>query len=486
MKRETTHRAAARQIPLVVLLAILLLFALAMGVSAAGCGSADTTTTSASSPETTAPVSAPPADQAQVDRLTERALDLVGLLAAGRYLDAHQTFDDTMKAALPPESVEEVWTALLQQVGVYEGPSAVRSESVGEHTAIIVQTEFEQAPIDIRVVYGDDERVAGLFFQPAQITQESPPYADPAAFTERVITVGSGPWELPGTLTLPVGEGPFPALVLVHGSGPNDRDETLGPNKPFRDLAEGLAAAGVAVLRYDKRTLRYAEAMATEEDITVREETVDDALAAVEALRALPEVSEGDIFVLGHSLGGMLVPRIGLDDPDIAGFVVAAGAARPLEDLILEQTRYLFSLEQKTPGAEQRAALAALEAQVERVKDPDLSAETPAAELPLAIPVAYWLDLRGYDPPVAARELGRPLLIIQGGRDYQVTEADFALWEKALAGEAGVELILYPELNHLFMPGEGPPRPTEYLRPGHVAGQVVRDIARFLLANTGR
>ena len=482
MKRETVRQASAGRASLVLLRPILVLVALAMAASTAACSSTATTTTSPA--ETTASAPAPPSDQARVDRLTEQALDLVELLAAGRFVDAHKTFDSTMQTALPPDKLEEVWTQLRQQVGAYNGPIAIRSETAGGLLAIIVQAEFEQAPIDIRVVYESDELVAGLFFQPAQIAYESPPYADPDAFTERDITVGSGLWELPATLTLPAGDGPFPALVLVHGSGPNDRDETIGPNKPFRDLAEGLATAGIAVLRYDKRTLHYADALAASEDLTVREETVDDALAAVETLRALPEVSGGDIFVLGHSLGGTVVPRIGSDDPGIAGFIVAAGAARPLEDLILEQTKYLLSLE-KEPTAEQQDAVAALEEQVKRVKDPELSNEVPAADLPLGIPPAYWLDLRGYDPTAVARDLHRPLLIIQGGRDYQVTEEDFALWEKALAQAADVEFVLYPQLNHLFISGDGPSRPTEYLRPGHVAADVVSDIARFVFANAG-
>ena len=482
MKPETVRQASARRAPLVLLRPILLLAALAVAVSAAGCGSTATTTTTPPA-DTTASTPAP-TDQARVDRLTEKALQFVELLAAGRFTDAHNTFDNTMKTALPPDKLEEIWTGLRQQVGAYKGPIAVRSETSAGLVAIIVQAEFEQAPMDIRVVYAGDELIAGLFFQPAQVTYESPPYADPDAFTERDVTVGSGQWQLPATLTLPAGDGPLPALVLVHGSGPNDRDESIGPNKPFRDLAEGLATAGIAVLRYDKRTLHYADALAAAEDLTVREETVDDALAAVETLRALPEVSGGDIFVLGHSLGGTLVPRIGLDDPGIAGFIVAAGAARPLEDLILEQTRYLLSLE-KEPTAEQQKAVAALEEQVKRVKDPNLSTEVPAADLPLGIPPAYWLDLRGYDPPAVARDLERPLLIIQGGRDYQVTEEDFALWEKALAQAADVEFVLYSQLNHLFMSGDGPSRPTEYLRPGHVAADVVSDIASFVFANGG-
>src|SRR5262249_29401225 len=156
-------------------------------------------------------------------------------------------------------------------------------------------------------------RIAGLRFRPpaAPAAPYSPPaYVTPASYTETEFTVGSGDWPLPGTLEMPVGAGPFPALVLVQGSGPNDRDETLFGNKPFKDLALGLASRGVAVLRYDKRTKVYQAKLAGVPGLTVTEEVVEDALAAVKTLRAQPRIDPARVFVLGHSLGGMLIPRI--------------------------------------------------------------------------------------------------------------------------------------------------------------------------------
>jgi hypothetical protein len=461
---------------------LVLLAALALTISVTGCGSA--TTSSTSTPVSTAPPG-PGAtiDAARADRLTAAAFDFIELLASGRFDEAYQAFDDTMKQALPPEALQETWASVERQVGSYVEPIAVREEASGGFVAIVVQVAFADAPLDVRVVFDGEDSIAGLFFQPAQTAYENPPYSNPDAFTERKLTVVHGSWELPATLTLPTGPGPFPGLVLVHGSGPQDRDETIGPNKPFRDLAEGLATAGIAVLRYEKRTLHYAGEAASFSPMTVQEETIDDALAAVATLRDIPEVPAEAVFLLGHSLGGTLAPRIGLSDPSIAGFVILAGAARPLEDLILEQTRYLHALEEQA-GADEEAALAELEEQVARVKDPALSEATPASSLPLGIPAAYWLDLRGYDPPSAAHQLARPLLVLQGERDYQVTDADFALWQEALSSAPQAELHLYPELNHLFVSGEGPSRPLEYLRPGHVDAEVIEDIARFILETT--
>jgi dienelactone hydrolase len=329
--------------------------------------------------------------------------------------------------------------------------------------------------------------VEGLFFaesKSSSATEEwtSPAYTNSSSFQEKEVTVGSGEWALPGTLTLPKGNGPFPAVVLVHGSGPNDRDESVGPNKPFRDLAWGLASQGVAVLRYEKRTRQYAEKMADMIDqITVKEETIEDALLAVDLLRHTDGIDPQHIYVLGHSLGGMLFPRIGLLDLGIAGFLSMAGAARPLEDVVIDQVTYLANLD-GTVSAEEKAQLEQVQKQVNQVKDPNLSKAILSTDLPLGIPAAYWLDLRGYQPAQAAKDLQRPILILQGGRDYQVTEADFNLWKKALDGLNGVEFKFFPALNHLFIEGEGKSTPAEYEKPGHVAEEVVNDIAKWILA----
>jgi len=307
-----------------------------------------------------------------------------------------------------------------------------------------------------------------------------PAYADPAKFDEEEVTVGKGLLSLPGTLSVPKGDGPFQALVLVHGSGPNDRDETIGPNKPFRDLAHGLASRGVAVLRYEKRTKQHQIMMAlVSSSITVKEETIDDAVAAVETLTGHKRVDAQRVFVLGHSLGGMLVPRIGKAKDAIAGFIIVAGSTRPLEDSVLEQTRYIVSLAGKLT-AEEQEKVRELERQVARVKSPDLSPATPKSELPFGAPPGYWLDLRGYEPAKEAKDLRRPMLILQGERDYQTTMEDFANWRKALASRKDVKLASYPRLNHLLMEGEGKSRPEEYARPGNVAAIVVEDIASWI------
>jgi len=315
-------------------------------------------------------------------------------------------------------------------------------------------------------------------------TYAPPSYADPGSFTEREVVVG--PLDLPGTITMPKGKGPFPALVLVHGSGPNDRDESIGPNKPFKDLAWGLASRGVAVLRYDKRTkARPAECVRLGDRFTVQEEVIEDARAAVRLLAHTPGVDATRVFLLGHSLGGYLAPRIAEGAPELAGLVIMAGPVRPFEDLLVDQARYLGQvdgmprdvLDQQVRDIQRRAT---------RVKAPDLSPLTASASLPLGIPAPYWLDLRQVHPPQTARALGKPILVLQGERDYQVTTADFELWKQGLEGASVASYRLYPALNHLFQPGTGLCKPAEYQVPGHVLPEVVTDVAGWIRGGDAR
>jgi uncharacterized protein len=342
---------------------------------------------------------------------------------------------------------------------------------------------FYSAQQQLKVVRAGAEQLSEMLLAnaPKPAEYQAPAYAVPAAFHEQAVTVGAGTeWPLPATLTLPVGAGPFPAVVLVHGSGPNDRDETVGPNKPFQDLAWGLATQGIAVLRYDKRTRVHPQKMMALQSFTVKDETIDDARAAVALLRRTPGIEPKRIFVLGHSLGGMLVPRIGLAAPDqIAGFIVLAGATRPLEDEWVRQYEYLYGLDGQITPKEQ-AELDGYKQQAARIKQLTAADAANSKEQLLFAPPAYWLDLRGYFPPDVALKLKQPFLILQGERDYNVTMDAFHDWQHALGGRTNVTFKSYPKLDHLFLEGTGPARGADYANPRNIPKYVVDDIAAWI------
>lgn len=413
---------------------------------------------------------------------TAAAIALVDALAKGDYSAAGKNFDKVMQKELPAAKRKDLWETLVKQVGTFRERLATRTEKSGKFDVVFVMCRFERIVLDVRVVFNNDKQVTGLFFLPAKGAYDfkPPAYARPDSYHEQKVVIGSGEWTLPGTLTLPREDGRYPAAVLVHGSGPHDRDETIGPNKPFRDLAWGLASQGVAVLRYDKRTHAHAVRMESlQQTLTLKEETIDDALAAVAELRKHKEIDTKRIIVIGHSLGAMAAPQIAARDPGIAGLVLLAGNARPLEDLVLEQITYIKSLKGEVTDKD-REELDELKKQVARVKNPKLSADTPAKELPLAAPAAYWMALRAYNQTAAASRLSQPMLIVQGERDYQVTMDDFKEWKKALASHRNATFRSYPKLNHLFMEGQGKAKPEEYNKAGHVARELVDDLAGWI------
>ncbi|HEX4959733.1 MAG TPA: alpha/beta fold hydrolase [Thermoanaerobaculia bacterium] len=424
---------------------------------------------------------APPPTLAAPKDPVAAATRFIDLLVKGDYPAAAALEGGVMKKAAPAAKLSEIWTGIQTQLGAYKRRVATRSEKPAQYDVVFVTTAFEKQTVDLKVVIDDASEVVGFFIQPVQSAApppdpSPPPYAKPDSYHEREVTVGSGEWALPGTLTMPVGAGPFPAVVLVHGSGPNDRDETVESNKPFRDLALGLASRGIAVLRYEKRTRQYAGKVADVAGFTVQQETVTDALTALALLRGSEGVDPRRVFVLGHSLGGMLLPRIGQSQPALAGLIVMAGAARPMEDLILEQVSYLAALDGIVTDPEKKQ-IEGLRAEVAKVK----GLKPGATESALGAPASYWLDLQGYDPPQAAKYLPQPMLILQGERDYQVTMADFTAWKKGLAGKPNVTFKSYPKLDHLFLAGEGKSGPAEYEKPGHVDAGVVGDIAAWIL-----
>jgi len=417
------------------------------------------------------------------------ARQFIQLLADGRFAEARARFDDTMKQAMSDEQLGQLWQLLTFQHGAFKRIAAAQAGRKSGYDVVNVTCEFARGTQVLRVVFDADGRIGGLWMGAAtEAKSKPPPYARRDRFDEQPIAVNKGgKWELPGTLAIPKGKGPFPAVVLVHGSGPQDRDETIGPNKPFRDLAWGLASKGIAVLRYEKRTKVYGARMAGVMDkFTVKEETIDDALAAVELLRKADGIDHRRIFVIGHSLGGVLIPRIGKADPKIAGLISMAGTPRPFEDVILEQVTYIASLK-RSLTANDRKEIEKLKQQVRNAKSPTLSLKTPASSLPLGglggVSSAYWIDIRDHNPIQTAKSIKQPMMFLQGGRDYQATPADLDIWKKALSSRKNVTFKLYPDLNHLFMKGVGKATPAEYEKPGFVSEVVVNDIAGWVKAH---
>ena len=336
--------------------------------------------------------------------------------------------------------------------------------------------------VDLTLVV-QDGALAGLRIDPFSGVPEP---EDSAAFASAALALPvPGLGELPGLLTLPRGEGPFPAVVLLPGSGPSDMDETVGNLKPFRDIAEGLAAQGIAAYRFHKRTYVYGAQLAEKKDFTLEDEYLEDAVSAVRLLSQQPGIDPDRIFVLGHSLGGNAVPavarRLKQEGAQACGYIMMAASLRPLDVLMREQYDFLYSLMPEVTAAQQ-AEKDALFAELDRLRDPDSLAED---DMIAGAYAPYWKWLAGYDVLREAEEMDRPVLLLPGEEDYQVPMEDFRLWQEALGDQSGWRMTAYPGLTHLFTPGRKTEGASAYARDGRVQEQVILDIASFIL-ETGR
>jgi uncharacterized protein len=296
-------------------------------------------------------------------------------LADGKWAAAREKFAPQVKAAMSEDQLRQAWSQLVGAVGPLAEIAGAREAAEAGFRCVYVSGRFEKGAMDVKVVFDAQGQVAGLWFTAPPAEPWTPPaYADPAKFEERPVSVVTGKFTLPGKLCLPKQEGPCPAVVLVHGSGPEDEDESVGGCRPFKDLAWGLASRGVAVLRYTKRTKQYGAASAPDPmAITAKEEVVDDAVSALALLGRTKEVDPKRIYLLGHSLGGMLAPRIAATaDPKPAGLILMAAGARPLEKIIVEQLTFLAGRNGKIDAESQRQIDAA-RALVEKMAQPDLN-----------------------------------------------------------------------------------------------------------------
>lgn len=414
------------------------------------------------------------------DTNMDRAKHVYELFITDQADSIHALLSEELQKQLSPEVFRGMLRQTERQFGKLLSQGEWQKESAQGITLYYSDLQFERYSLRFLLSFDADGKMNTIRLVPVPATSTAQPLAyDKEKMLERSVTVGAAGFRLPGTLTLPACEGKHPLVILVHGSGPQDRDETIGPNKPFRDLAWGLAARGIATLRYEKRTKVYGAACVPEgREMDYDTECVDDVVEIVRWAKAQPDVAADSVYVLGHSLGATLAPRIAKRADGVAGIVLVAALARPLEDAVVEQTAYVSSLTDASGVAGQQ--IEDIKRQADNIKKlgtPEFDDKIP---LLLGIPRSYWAFANVYKPVEVAARLALPMLILQGERDYQVTMEDFGLWRLGLLRNKNAFFKSYPKLNHLLQEGSGKATPFEYYRESPVAGYVIEDIASFI------
>lgn len=411
----------------------------------------------------------------------EIAQEAFALLLAGDYQALYDRMDPSIQPMLSPEAIGAGWDQLTGTLGEYQNVAQAVEETQGEQITEQFLINLAQGQAVVIFAVNEAGLLSGLVIQPVMqfVQEEALPLPEGAVEEETALRPGADD-ETRASLVLPEGEGPFPALILVHGSGASDMDESVYGLKPFRDLAMGLAAQGVATLRYDKYPFAHADKYL--ENPTLAQEYDADVLDALALLAADDRI--GPIYIAGHSLGGMLTAHfLQLADGQAAGGVILAGSPRPLWEIQWMQNEDVIA---KLSGEQKEQARAIVDAEVEKGKRLlEMTPEELEGELLFGIPAADHYVLAKDNPVEIALELGLPLLILQGGLDWQVSaKDDFSVWEAGLGDADFATMKLYPELSHVFMTVEGGSDGTanDYTKGGHVDQTVIDDIAAWVKA----
>ncbi len=411
------------------------------------------------------------------------ASDFLESLGSGKYAEASARIAPNIASFLTEEKIADFWAKLNSQLGKFERFGTPLPQKSTADQVFLVTAYFAKDSLNTRIMIDSLGQVSGLLFVPfsKDYAFAEPAYSDTLKFSEIELKFGSAEWLLPATLSMPKGEGNYPVVILVHGSGPQDRDETIGGYKVFRDIAHGLASRGIAVFRYEKRTKAYPQkTMKMIDKLTLKEETIDDALEAVKFLKQYEQIDKNSIFALGHSLGAYAMPLIASEaEKDLRGVILASGNARSLYELIPEQYEYIFGLDGEIDEIE-KVKLDRVKMQTNLLRNRLINENTSSDSLLMGLPAHYWLDLLDYDAPQAAQKLDLPILIMQSGKDYQVTTAEFDIWKKSLAGKSNVEFELFQNLNHIYAETEGKSKPEDYLKSGNVDKEVIEFISNWV------
>lgn len=386
------------------------------------------------------------------------------LLVEKSFEKAYSFFDETIKTKISETVLKDTEAQLESQLGSFKTILEVNKEG----NAFYYYSDFEKMKLDINISFNQDQKIIGFFFVPHKEFKKEKSLGNE-------LSIKSGVVKLNGTLLVPEKNNQKKLVLFIHGSGPNDRDETIYENKPFKDIAESLYEKGISSYRFDKRTLSNPESF--NDNSTIDDEVTNDVLSIINYFKSNESYKQYEIILIGHSLGGYLLPHIFNKSKDISKIIFLAGNARPLDNLIVEQYEYLNKI---SPSPELQNELKKMKEQVAFLNSKAFNLNAAKEKLPFGLSANYWKSLLDYNCLNEAQKINIPVLVLQGERDYQVLMTDFELWKKALKSNKKAEFISYPKLNHLFISGENISEPKEYSIKGSVDLNVINDINNFI------
>ncbi len=404
--------------------------------------------------------------------------EIIQLFEQNKIGKIHRYFDKKTKKSFKKIYLFGAWKGIQKNNGKLRETGKVAYSTVKNRQTATVPLHFEKASFNLILTSNEQKDIAGLRF--TALAYKTPDWAKNIVFGKERIKVKTDTFSLPGELLLPENCTKCPVVILVHGSGPSDRNEgsALSPNRLFQDLAYGFAINGIATIRYDKRTLVYQKQLAKADSITLYEETIADAISAVNLAKTYPFIDSSAVYVLGHSLGAYASPRIA-DQSNVAGIIMLAGPYRALYEIIPEQYAFLLGLDGKLTKKETKL----IETTKEEVKfiNKEKSTVSKLSVMGNDQMLHYFRDLSRYDPADMIKQLDCRVLVTQGDRDYQVRyQTEFIKYQDILQHESHVDFYLIPGVNHQLIWGSAPSTPNEYYIPGHPSLDVIKYLAGWV------
>lgn len=409
------------------------------------------------------------------EKLTNLSKQYAEEMATGNFANISSNFSGDIKKKLNEDALKDTWDGVVKDIGKYEGVNDVSYKEEKNVATTDVIIKYELNGLKLTISYDSNENVAGLYMNYAPIKEG---VTSNDKFGEQEIQIGNDDKKLDGILTLPKNVEKPPVVILVQGSGQSDMDETIGAvsNTPFKDIAHGLAENGIASIRYNKRYYQYPET--APKDMTIQDEVINDVNLAIDLAYNNSSLDSEKIFVVGHSLGGMLAPEIAKGNEKVSGIVSLAGSPRKLEDLIYDQNEDAVNAMTDKNDAEKKEMMKQVKDAVDMVKN---LKESDKSQAVLGINSEYWISLNNINTPEILKELSIPMLFLQGEDDFQVyADVDYKQWEDLCKGKDNATFKLYPNLNHLFMQSNGKKDVTEYDVKGTVDSNVISDISNWI------
>lgn len=414
--------------------------------------------------------------EAEQEEYIKLANEMTNKLTLREYTEVYSKFDDTMKKSMDEEALKKTWLDTAGDIGKFDSIITSRFDVADGYVSVTDKLLFTERALDVRWVFNDKREISGLWMQYVSMPPE-PVSTD--KFEEVLVEVGAEGYRMNGLLTLPKGVKKPPVVILVHGSGSSDLNETIGSNRPFMDIAYGLAEQGVAVLRYDKRYFALPERVKEDiVDLTVQDEVLDDVASAIALLKKDERVNSEQIFILGHSLGGMLAPKIAADnDGSVAGIISMAGSLRKIQEIMYTQAEEKINSNAVLSDEQKKADIASYKEMVDQIN----AIDSAGYDAVMGYPASYWFSMNEIDNFALAGNLSIPVLVLQGDADFQVSaEIDYPIWREAMGEGPHVTYKLYEGLNHLMIKTNGKRDETEYDTAGKVEQTVIDDIANFI------